>query len=67
MAVPPDSDGMTVEVASVHPVSCLCSLTAATAPPYGTVWDSLELDAGTTEVVLDVTGAINAPAATASR
>jgi hypothetical protein len=61
VAVPPDSEGMTVEVASVHPVSCLCSLTAATAPPYGTVWDSVELDAGATEVVLDVTGAIDAP------
>lgn len=61
VAVPPDSGGMTVEVTSVHPVSCLCTLTAATAPPYGTVWDSVELDAGSTEVVLDVTGAISAP------
>lgn len=61
VAVPPDSEGMTVEVASVHPVSCLCSLTAATAPPYGAVWDAVEIDAGATEVVLDVTGAINAP------
>lgn len=61
LAVPPESDGMTVEVASVHPVSCLCSLTAATAPPYGTVWDAIEIEAGATEVVLDVTGAINAP------
>ncbi|MBO3732501.1 glycoside hydrolase family 26 protein [Glycomyces niveus] len=61
VAVPPDSEGMTVEVASVHPVACLCSLTAATAPPYGTVWDAVEIDKGATEVVLDVTGAINAP------
>ncbi|RRS00283.1 glycosyl hydrolase [Glycomyces terrestris] len=61
VAVPPDSEGMTVEVASVHPVSCLCSLTAATAPPYGTVWDAVEVDAATTEIVFDVTGAINAP------
>jgi hypothetical protein len=61
VAVPPDSEGMTVEVASVHPVRCLCSLTAATAPPYGTVWDAVEIDAGATEVVLDVTGAIDAP------
>ncbi|HEX2145359.1 MAG TPA: glycosyl hydrolase [Glycomyces sp.] len=61
VAVPPESEDMTVEVASVHPVSCLCALTAATAPPYGTVWDAVEIDAGTTEVVLDVTGAISAP------
>ncbi|GAA2303768.1 hypothetical protein GCM10009853_070840 [Glycomyces scopariae] len=61
VAVPPDSEGMTVEVASVHPVSCLCSLTAATAPPYGTVWDAVEVNAATTEIVFDVTGAINAP------
>ncbi|MCC3764958.1 hypothetical protein K3N28_18015 [Glycomyces sp. TRM65418] len=61
VAVPPDSEDMTVEVASVHPVSCLCTLTAATAPPYGTVWDVVEIDAETTEVVLDVTGAIDAP------
>ncbi|MEU6247341.1 glycosyl hydrolase [Glycomyces sp. NPDC047010] len=61
VAVPPDSEGMTVEVASVHPVSCLCSLTAATAPPYGTVWDAVEVNASTTEIVFDVTGAINAP------
>jgi hypothetical protein len=61
VAVPPDSEDMIVEVASVHPVSCLCTLTAATAPPYGTVWDAVEIDADTTEVVLDVTGAIDAP------
>jgi hypothetical protein len=61
VAVPPDSEGMTLEVASVHPVSCLCSLTAASAPPYGAVWDVAEVDASSTEVVFDVTGAINAP------
>ncbi|WP_194201850.1 glycoside hydrolase family 26 protein [Glycomyces albidus] len=61
VAVPPDAEGMTVEVASVHPVSCLCTLTAATAPPYGTVWDTVEVDAETTEIVFDVTGAISAP------
>jgi hypothetical protein len=61
VVVPPDSEGMTLEVVSVHPVSCLCALTAATAPPYGTVWDAVEIDAGATEVVFDVTGAINAP------
>ncbi|MDA1360880.1 glycosyl hydrolase [Glycomyces luteolus] len=61
VVVPPDGEGMTVEVVSVHPVSCLCSLTAATAPPYGTVWDAVEVDAGATEVVFDVTGAIDAP------
>lgn len=61
VAVPPDSEAMIIEVASVRPVACLCALTADTAPPYGTVWDSVEVDAGTTEVVFDVTGAINAP------
>jgi hypothetical protein len=61
VSVPPDSEGMTIEVASVYPVSCLCDLTAATAPPYGKVWDVVEIDASATEVVLDVTGAINAP------
>jgi hypothetical protein len=61
VVVPPDSEGMNLEVVSVHPVSCLCALTAATAPPYGTVWDAVEIDAGATEVVFDVTGAINAP------
>ncbi|WP_205325196.1 hypothetical protein [Glycomyces sp. YM15] len=61
VAVPPGGEGMTLEVASVHPVSCLCALTAATAPPYGAVWDAVEVDAGTTEVVFDVTGAIDAP------
>jgi len=61
VAVPPDGPGMTIEVASVRPVACLCMLTAATAPPFGTVWDSVEVDAGTTEVVLDVTGSIDAP------
>ncbi|GAA2123108.1 glycosyl hydrolase [Glycomyces algeriensis] len=61
VAVPPDSEDMTVEVASVHPVSCLCTLTAATAPPYGAVWDAVEIEAGDTEVVLDVSGAIGAP------
>ncbi|WP_051704224.1 glycosyl hydrolase [Glycomyces sp. NRRL B-16210] len=61
VAVPPDSEGMIVEVASVHPVDCLCSLTAATAPPYGTVWDVVEIDAATEEIVFDVTGAIDAP------
>jgi len=61
VAVPPDSEDMTLEVASVHPVSCLCSLTAASAPPYGTVWDVAEVDSSTTEVVFDVTGAIDAP------
>ncbi|MFC3491303.1 glycoside hydrolase family 26 protein [Glycomyces rhizosphaerae] len=61
VAVPPDSEAMIIEVASVRPVACLCALTADNAPPYGTVWDSVEVDAGTTEVVFDVTGAINAP------
>ncbi|MCD0442700.1 hypothetical protein LO763_03555 [Glycomyces sp. A-F 0318] len=61
VAVPPDSEGMTLEVASVRPVHCLCSLTAASAPPYGTVWDVAEVDASSTEVVFDVTGAIDAP------
>ncbi|THV28631.1 glycoside hydrolase family 26 protein [Glycomyces paridis] len=61
VAVPPDSEGMIVEVASVHPVDCLCDLTAATAPPYGTVWDVAEIDSSTEEIVFDVTGAINAP------
>lgn len=61
VALPPDSEGMTVEVASVHPVNCLCDLTADTAPPYGQVWDSAEVDASTTEVVFDVTGAIDSP------
>jgi hypothetical protein len=61
VAVPPDGDGMIVEVASVRSVPCLCTLTADTAPPYGEVWDAVEVDAGTTEVVFDVTGAINAP------
>jgi hypothetical protein len=61
VAVPPDSEGMTLEVASVHPVDCLCSLTAASAPPYGTVWDVAEVDSSSTEVVFDVTGAIDTP------
>jgi beta-mannanase len=60
VAVPPDG-GMIVEVASVRPVHCLCALTAETPPPYGEVWDAVEVDASTTEVVFDVTGAINAP------
>ncbi|SDD33947.1 hypothetical protein [Glycomyces harbinensis] len=61
VAAPPEGEGMTVEVTSVHPVSCLCSLTAASAPPYGTVWDVAEVDSSSTEVVFDVTGAIDAP------
>ncbi|HEU5128341.1 MAG TPA: glycosyl hydrolase [Glycomyces sp.] len=59
--VAPDGGPMTVEVSSVRAVPCLCSLTAEAAPPYGRVWDSAVVDAATTEVVLDVTGAIDAP------
>ncbi|WP_155829979.1 hypothetical protein [Glycomyces tenuis] len=58
---PPGGEDMMIEVSSVHAVSCLCSLTADTAPPYGRVWDTAMVDAATTEVVFDVTGAIDAP------
>lgn len=57
----PEDEAMTIEVSSVHPVECLCSLTADTAPPYGRVWDTAVVETDTTEVVFDVTGAIDAP------
>ncbi|GAB3644729.1 glycoside hydrolase family 26 protein [Glycomyces tarimensis] len=59
--IPPDSEAMMIEISSVRPVSCLCSLTASSSPPYGRVWDVAHVDATTTEVVFDVTGAIDAP------
>ncbi|MCH7231446.1 hypothetical protein L0U85_11380 [Glycomyces sp. L485] len=59
--LPPDSEAMMIEVSSVQPVSCLCGLTASSAPPYGRVWDTAVVDSATTEVVFDVTGAIDAP------
>lgn len=58
--VPPGGP-VRVEVSSVHAVPCLCTLTADTAPPYGRVWDSAVVDADAAEVVLDVTGAFDAP------
>ncbi|WP_051392797.1 hypothetical protein [Glycomyces arizonensis] len=59
--VPPDTDAMTIEVSSVHALPCTCALTADSAPPYGRVWDTAVVGSTTTEVVFDVTGAIDAP------
>ncbi|THV42912.1 hypothetical protein [Glycomyces buryatensis] len=61
VALPPDSEGMMLEVSSVRPVDCLCSLTAESAPPYGRVWDAVLVDSTTTEIVFDISGAIDAP------
>ncbi|WP_460540584.1 glycoside hydrolase family 26 protein [Glycomyces halotolerans] len=59
--VGPEQDGTMLEVASVRPVGCLCALTSDAAPSYGTVWDTVVVDADATEVVFDVTGALDAP------
>ncbi|GAB3999861.1 hypothetical protein GCM10029992_29860 [Glycomyces albus] len=58
---PPRADAVMLEVASVRPVGCLCTLSADTAPPYGRVWDAAFADATTTEVTFDLTGAIDSP------